>query len=75
MFKNKLDKIDANKVNETLTLTNKILKISLILVVALGTYIIIAILKQLKILEVIGKIVGLLISLRLSINSIHHYAV
>lgn len=60
MFKNKLDKIDANKVNETLTLTNKILRISLILVVALGTYIIIAILKQLKILEVIGKIIGLL---------------
>lgn len=60
MFKDKNNKIDTEKLNETITLTNKILKISLILVIALGTYVIIAILKQIKFFEIFIKIIGLL---------------
>lgn len=60
MFKDKSNKIDVNKVNETLTLTNKILRISLILVIALGAYIIMAIFNQLKVFQILGKIFGLL---------------
>ena len=60
MFRGKDSKIDAEKLNETISLTNKILRISLILIIALGTYVILAILRQLKIFVIIGKICKLL---------------
>lgn len=60
MFKDKKEKLDIEKVNTTITLFNKILKISLILFIALGTYVIIAILKQTKILDVMLKTLKIL---------------
>lgn len=60
MFKGKESKIDTDKLNETISLTNKILRISLILVIALGAYVILAVFKQLKIFSIIGKICKLL---------------
>lgn len=60
MFRGKDSKIDTEKLNETISLTNKILRISLVLVIALGTYVILMILKQLKIFNIIGRIIKLL---------------
>ena len=53
-------KFDTEKLNETISLTNKILKISLVLVIALGTYFILLILKQIKLFNILGKIFKLL---------------
>ena len=60
MHNNKDLKIDTEKLNETISLTNKILRISLVLVIALGAYVILALLKQLKIFVVLGKVFKLL---------------
>ena len=60
MFRGKDSKIDTERLNETISLTNKILRISLVLVIVLGTYFILAILKQLKIFILLGKIFKLL---------------
>ena len=60
MFRGKDSKIDTEKLNETISLTNKILRISLVLVIVLGVYFILAVLKQLKIFVLAGKIFKLL---------------
>ena len=59
-MKDKETKFDTEKLNETISLTNKILKISLILIIALGTYVILAVLRQIKLFNILGKIVKLL---------------
>ena len=53
MFKGNKDKIDYEKLNTTINLFNRILKISLIVFIAVGAYVIIEILKQTKIFDVI----------------------
>lgn len=60
MKKDNETKFDTEKLNETISLTNKILKISLILIIALGTYVILAVLRQIKLFNTLGKIVKLL---------------
>lgn len=60
MFKNKDEKINTTKLNETISLGNKLLKISIILVFALGTYVILAVLKQIKFFNILLKILKLL---------------
>ena len=59
-MKDKETKFDTEKLNETISLTNKILKISLILIIALGTYVILAVLRQIRLFNILGKIVKLL---------------
>ena len=60
MFGNKKDKIDYEKLNTTIGLFNRILKISIILFIALGAFVIILILKQTKIFDILFTIVRLL---------------
>ena len=57
---NKKDKVDYEKLNATISLFNKILRISIILFIALGAYVIIEILKQTKIFDIIFTIIRLL---------------
>lgn len=60
MFRNKDEKIDTAKLNETISLGNKLLKVSLVLIIALGTYVILAVLKQISFFNILIKIFSLL---------------
>lgn len=60
MFKGNKDKLDYERLNTTIGLFNRILKISLIVFIAVGAYVIIELLKQTKILDVLVQTLKLL---------------
>ena len=61
MFKNKKDeKLDIGKINNSISLFNKILKIGFILIVVVGIYASTLILKEWGIFKFIGKILNVL---------------
>lgn len=53
MFKGNKDKLDYERLNTTIGLFNRILKISLIVFIAVGAYVIIELLKQTKVFDVL----------------------